>query len=286
MFEIIIIGVILGLIALILAAPFIAIYKIKKKKYLQGIVSLVIYVCIAAFAIVKSGVLVHTGASGNRFTYKNSGTSSMGSYAVYYLDDPSVLIEEKKLDYRIIPNSISFGHRFRAINSGECDLIVWEIDCASVAYVDVYHITVDKDLKCSYEHQRPDTALDLNSLKRMSAVRYNGAELVGQKARDFYNNLICLYGENKECEEPSEDYPEMEFEVDIDWESPPNTAVQKYYIKDENTFYYQIRTYKHNENGKVIYDENGEPVTVTVWYEFTKDPRCKNSLIDVWEMSE
>ncbi|MBE6747595.1 MAG: hypothetical protein E7558_09160 [Ruminococcaceae bacterium] len=275
------IEIILLFIAVTLVITILAIYKIKKKKYVTGISMLVIFACVVIYIICKSGVLVHTGAIGSSFTYINHGTNYMDSHSIYYIDDPAVLIEEKELSYGIFTQEISFGHRFRAVQSGECDLIVWEIDCGGFSYADVYHITVDENLKCSYTHQRPETIRDINFWTGTVSVRFNGEEY--KPGYNAFKNMICLYGENKECEKPSEDYPVMEVESAISRDDPPETMVQKYYIKDENTVYFALLTYTHDETGKTVKDENGEYVMTPVWYEFTKDPQCKNSLLDVLE---
>ena len=180
--------------AAVLAMPFLAVYKIKKNERNQGIALLALFACIALFCIFKSGLHVHTGAFGNRFTYKYHGTSSMGSCSEFYIDDPSILVPVSQLKYGLIPNYISYGYRFKAIKSGECDLIVWQHDCSNI---NVYHITVDENLKCSYTYKNPETIYGLEVWQRTKAFRFNGEEYAAKDAYKIYKNMIRLYGENK-----------------------------------------------------------------------------------------
>ncbi len=271
---------------IVIGIPVLAINCLKQKMYISAGIIFLIYVAAFAAVLINSGIFAHTGVSGNRFTYINHGTGSMGSNSAYYIDNPSMLVVEKELDYFSFPNSRIFGHCFRAVESGECNIVVWEIDCAEIAYVDVYHIKADENLRCSYEHKRSDLPKDINYYDRLVSVCYNGKKLSQNQSNDFYYNLISLYGENIECEKPTESYPVMELEHCTDWKTPPSTAVRKYYIKDENSFYYSKIEPIRDENGKYIYDENHNPVTYEAWYEFKKDSSCKSSIINVFEMSE
>jgi hypothetical protein len=257
---------------------------LKKKSYIAGGIILFIFAAAIAAVFVSSGIFVQTGVSGNKFTYINHGTSSLGSFSEYYIDNHSMLTVEKELNYGSINRR--FGHRFKAVESGECNIVVWEIDGAEIAYVDVYHIKADDKLRCTYEHIRSDLPKDINCYDRLVSVRYNGKELSQNQSSDFYNNLIALYGENIESEKPEESYPVMELEYCTDWQNPPSTAVRTYYIKDENSFYYSVIEPIRDENGKCIYDENNNCLTYEAWYEFRKDSSCKSSIIDVFEMSD
>lgn len=278
-----------GVSVALLAALFFGVYALVKKKRVLGISTLAVsFLAITSLIIAficGSGILVKTEAKGNSFTYICDGTYSQSSHSLYYIDNPGIIEEEEKLSYSFYSYKMRHGYRFRAVSSGKCDLVVWQINCAKITDVDVYHITVDEKLNCSYEYQTSEPIGGISFWDRTKAVRFNGEEITGDATKIMRNNLICLYGENKPCEEPSSDYPAMEVKAAIDWESPPHTDVREYYIKDENTYYYYIKQAEIDENG-FVRDEKGRIAGTKIWYEFNKDPQCKNSLLDVWEMSK
>lgn len=256
---------VLIIILFLLISPIAASIKsFRKKKNISGSIISIVYIAAILFCADKTGFFTHTGCSGDTFTYLNNGTSSKGSYSDYYVDDPSVMIAEKELRYCVIPNQSDTGCKFRAKESGSCDIIVRQIDCADISRIDVYHITVSDDLKCSYTYQSSDLFLCNDDFRRTVSAKYYDGNTETVLNNDFTKRMIRIYGKCTECSPPDEDYPYIEIEDAVDWNEPPNTAVIRYYIIDDRTICRQTNYDGHK------------------WYEYRLDNNCKASLADVF----
>ena len=142
---------------LILFALFMVVIKLiqcgkQRKKTWLKIVGMICGIVVMLTILIDSGLFLRTGINSDRLRVIYSGTTSMGSYAIYEMKPHGIIEETNEIQHdNILSMNIKFGWDFKAIKSGKCHLLVSTYDGASLSDVYDYTVVVDDKLHMKYE---------------------------------------------------------------------------------------------------------------------------------------
>ena len=102
--------------------------------------------------MIDSGLFLRTGIHSDRLRIIYSGTTSLGSHAIYEMDPQGIIEEVNSIRHnKMLSMDIKFGWDFKAIRSGKCHLLVSRYDGACLSNVYDYTVVVDDKLHIQYE---------------------------------------------------------------------------------------------------------------------------------------